>query len=165
MPIFNTSFFAQQIGVPPQQPAPGMLLQAGPILPVQVQVPAALAQQLQATNQAIPTPIAGIALVDTGATMSAVEVTVVQSLGIQPVGTAVVGTAGGKQMQAVYPARFSFPGTGLPHIDCSSLFGASLLGISPAGGGQPLIALIGRDILTQFVLVYNGPAATFSLCF
>jgi len=34
-----------------------------------------------------------------------------------------------------------------------------------AGIGQPLIALLGRDLLQRFILVYNGPAAMFTLAF
>jgi hypothetical protein len=81
------------------------------------------------------------------------------------VGTALVGTAGGQQQQATYPARFTFPGTNLPGLDFSQLLGANLAGQVVVGTGQSLVALLGRDILQRFVLVYNGPAGMFTLAF
>ena len=111
----------------------------------------------------MPTPVPGLALIDTGATLSAVDATVVQQLGVQPVGLANVGTAGGQQQQATYPARFTFPGTGLPNIDFGQLLGANLTGQIVAAHQQPLIALLGRDILQQFILIYNGPVGMFTL--
>jgi hypothetical protein len=138
---------------------------AGPCLPVQVEVPPALAAQLQQTGQAVPAPVAGFALVDTGASVSAVDDTVIQQLGVQPIGMVPVGTAGGPQQQAIYPGRFTFPGTTLPAIDFGSLLGCNLAGQIVAIHQGPLIALLGRDLLQSFVLVYNGPGGTFSLSF
>lgn len=138
---------------------------AGPCLPVQVEVPPALAAQLQQTGQAVPAPVAGFALIDTGASVSAVDAAVVQQLGVQQIGTVLVGTAGGPQQQATFPARFTFPGTTLPAIDFGALLGSNLAGQIVAIHQGPLIALLGRDLLQSFVLVYNGPGATFSLSF
>lgn len=164
MPVHNHFYTAQPPGGQPQ-PFPQGLQLAGPCLPVQVEVPPALAAQLQQTGQAVPAPLAGFALIDTGASLSAVDGTVIQQLGVQPIGMVLVGTAGGPQQQATYPARFTFPGTTLPAIDFSSLLGANLAGQMVAIHQGPLIALLGRDLLQRFVLVYNGPGATFSLSF
>src|SRR5437867_2014778 len=88
---------------------------------------------------------------DTGASVSAVDAAVVRQLGIPPIGTINVGTAGGVQQQAQYPASFSFPGTGLPTINFNFVIGSNLTGQQP-----PIIALIGRDVLRHFVMIYNG---------
>lgn len=166
MPVYNSAFQQPTQGQPGAVlPFPKGLQVAGPIVPVQVEVPVALASQLQQAGQPVPTPIPGLALIDTGASVSAVDTSVIQRLGIHPVGTVQVGTAGGPQMQTTYPARFTFPGTNLPPIDFSQLLGANLVGQVIAGTGQPLIALFGRDILQHFVLVYNGPAAMFTLAY
>jgi len=109
--------------------------------------------------------VAGFALIDTGASVSAVDVTVVQRLGVQPIGTVLVGTAGGPQQQATFPARFTFPGTPLPGLNFGSLLGSNLAGQMVAGHQGPLIALLGRDLLQRFVMVYNGPGAMVSLSF
>ena len=133
------------------------------MVPVQIEVPAALAAQLQQSGQLVPTPVAGLALIDTGASLSAVDASTVQQLGVQPVGIANVGTAGGVQQQATYPARFTFPGTNLPGIDFGSLIGSNLAGQIVAGHQQPLVALLGRDLLQQFILIYDGPMGSFTL--
>lgn len=77
-----------------------------------------------------------------------------------------MGTAGGAQEQMLYPGRFSFPGTNLPSIDFNSLLGADLAtqGVAGARGG-PLMALLGRDLLEHFVLVYNGLQGLFTLAY
>lgn len=102
-------------------------------------------------------------MIDTGASVSAVDASVVQQLGLQPVGVTNVAGVTGVAPQPTYPARFVFPGTGFPAIDFSLLLGAPLSGLQSATMPGPLIALLGRDLLQHFILVYNGPAAMFSL--
>ena len=165
MPIYNQHYNIQQVGGGIPQPFPQGLQAAGPILPVQVEIPTALAAQLQQAGQPIPPPVPGLALIDTGASLSAVDVTVVQTLGVQPVGIANVGGVTGAGQQPTYPGRFTFPGTGLPSIDFSLLLGANLGGLTVPGMPGQLIALLGREILQRFILIYNGPAAMFSLAF
>ena len=134
-------------------------------MPVQVEVPTALASQFEQEGHAVPTPVPGFALIDTGASVSAVDVAAIGQLGVQPVGVANVGTAGGPQQQATYPARFSFPGTPLPSIEFGQLLGANLVGQQlPLPQGQ-IVALLGRDLLQHFILIYNGPGAMMSLSF
>ena len=60
-----------------------------------------------------------------------------------------MGTAGGPQTQAQYPASFGFPGTGLPGVNFNFVIGCDL-------SGQGIVALIGRDVLRYFVMIYNG---------
>ena len=164
MPVLNSFNFRQRSPGPPQVFPAGLRI-AGPVLQAQVEVPTILATQLQQSGQAIPQPVAGFALIDTGASISAVDIEVVRQLGVQPVGVANVGTAGGPQQQETYPARFTFPGSNLPGIEFNELLGANLTGQVVPVDGRPLIALVGRDILERFILVYNGPAGMFTLAF
>jgi len=164
MPIYNRFSTVQRPGATSQPFPPGLRI-TGPIVSVQIEVPQALATQLQRSGQAVPSAVAGLALVDTGASISAVDITVIQHLGVQPVGIATVGTAGGPQQQAIFPARLSFPGTQVPSIEFNELLGANLAGQSVPGIGGNLIALLGRDLLEHFILIYNGPAGMFSLAF
>ena len=163
MPVYNFSHSARTAqGL--VQPYPAGLRMAGPSLQVEVSVPTALANQLQAANQPIPNPVLGLGIVDTGASISAVDSTVISQLGVQPVGTANVGTAGGPQTQFTYPAKFTFPGTGIPSIEFSTLIGSNLTGqIVPGPQQGNLIVLLGRDILEHFIFVYNGPSGMFTL--
>jgi hypothetical protein len=158
MPVYNFGhYLVPQSGSQPPAPFPQGLRTSGPVVPVLIEIPSALADRLQQSGQTIPSPASGLALVDTGASVSAVDAGCIQQLGVQPVGIVTVGTAAGPQQQMLYPGRFSFPGTNLPSIDFSSLLGADLAaqGVDGPRGG-PLVALLGRDLLEHFVLVYNG---------
>ncbi|HEY3125335.1 MAG TPA: hypothetical protein VGK70_14890, partial [Thermoanaerobaculia bacterium] len=66
---------------------------------------------------------------------------------------------------ALYPARLTFPGTNLHAMNFSFLLGARLSGVGVSGLNVPLVALLGRDILRSFVLVYNGPGGGFTLAY
>ncbi|GAC1466551.1 MAG: hypothetical protein NVS2B14_17770 [Chamaesiphon sp.] len=151
MPI-NNRFF----GNPPD---PQLLVQIGPVLAVEVSVPSALAQFLASQGVYIPPPVTGLALIDTGATKSCVDDTSISRLGISPVGVATTGTAGGLVQQNVYPVRLRFPGLeGNVEFEFSTAIGVNLQGQT-----QNLIALLGRDVLSVCMLVYNGPGGFFSL--
>ena len=136
----------------------------GPIIQIQIEVPSALAESLRLANQPIPNPVDGLALIDTGATITSIHAAILTGLGINPVGVANVGTAGGPQQQFTYPARFSFPGTPLPGFELAQVIGCDLTGQTVLNQ-RPLIGLIGRDVLSNAVLVYNGSAGMFSLSF
>lgn len=145
---------------PAGQLAPQVLEASGPILQVEIHVPGALALVMANTNQAIPPPATGCALIDTGATRSAVDEAAVQQLGVQPVGRATGWTASGPVVHNLYPVRFMFPGWGLD-LDFSQATGVNLTG--QQAGGHPIVALIGRDVLSRCLLVYNGAGGFFTL--
>ena len=163
MPTLN-HFSFQQVPGQPIQPSPASLAAMGPLIQIQIEVPSALAESLRLTNQPIPNPVDGVALIDTGATITSIHADILTGLGIQPIGIANVGTAGGPQQQSTYPARFTFPGTNLPGFELSQVIGCNLTG-QMAPGQRPIIGLIGRDVLANAVLVYNGSAGMFSLSF
>lgn len=164
MPVYNFRHQTQSAGNP-AQPFPIGLQLAGPVLPVQVEVPSALADQLQQAGHAPPNPMPGFALIDTGASVSAVDADVISRLGVQPVGVATVLTPSGQDRQATFPARLVFPGTNIPPIEFNHLLGSNLATQTVPGHQGPLIVLLGRDILRHFVLIYNGTDGAFSLSF
>lgn len=167
MPIHSFNFQGAPGGqpAPPSHPEPLALVGIGPVLQVLVEVARPLAASLRAQGKAVPQPTSGLALIDTGATRSAVDESVIQALGVQPIGVVSIGTAAGVQQQSVYSARFSFPGTTLPAMEFAQLIGVDLRGHVVPHFQAPLIALIGRDILSKFVIVYNGPSASVTLAF
>ncbi len=155
MPIFKLKIHSQgQVPIPAN---PGLLLAAGPMVTVQIEVPQALSQQLAAAGQPVPPPITGFALIDTGATMTAVDASVVTALGVNPVGVVPVGTAGGPTSQPVYPIRLQIQGVGLG-INFSRVTGAPLKSMN-------LVALLGRDVLARMILIYDGPSSEYTLSY
>ncbi len=163
MPIHSVRFNRRgEQGIP--VPHPNGLQATGPCLPVYVEIPIALARRLERTGEPIPLPGSGYALVDTGASDSAVDIRVLDQLGVQPIDVTLVTTAGGQVRQPKYPGCLSFPGTTLPRREFAGLLGADLSGYR-AEEGRSIVALLGRDVLRHFVMIYNGYDAYFTLAF
>ena len=150
MPVYNY-FTIDSQGIIIQDQT--TLINAGPLINVEISIPNALATYNQQNSVPIPSAKSGYALIDTGCSFTSVDDSTVSSLGVKPVGLGKVGTAGGQRQVNLYPAHVKFPGTQI-EIDYSSVLSADLNGQNFKG--TPIIALIGRDILAQCVLVYNG---------
>jgi len=155
MPIYDGEFRTST-----GQPGPGGLLQTGPVLPVEITIPSALSKFLSARNQQIPAPRTGLALIDTGATRSCVDSQVISSLGVNPIGITVLGTAKGRSQHHLYPAKFSFPVIRF-EVEFGSVVGVDLSG--QGAGNTQIIALIGRDVLSRCILIYHGTKGSFTL--
>ena len=159
MPVHNKVFLHQnKKGKSQFHRAP--LLTGGPVLAVEVQIPSALALHMTSKNQPLPTPVTGVALIDTGATRSCVDNSVISGLGVQPVNIMNVLTANGKVQQHTYPAKLVFPADKF-EVEFADAIGVDLGG--QTAHGQSIIALIGRDLLSEWLFVYNGPLGTFSI--
>ena len=130
------------------------------VLSVEIHLHPVLAQHLQQVEPAetSPTPVVGRALIDTGATFTAIDLAAAAHLHLAPVDTIQSGTAGGQRVCPRFPARLLFPGTPIPAIDFPRIVGVDLT-------GQGFIVLLGRDFLTRCVFTYNGPIGLFTLSF
>ena len=85
---------------------PAGLMVMGAFLQVAIHVPPAIANDLAAKNEPVPSPVSGVALIDTGATMTCVHESILKDqLGLHPISVITVGTASGRTQQNVYPAR------------------------------------------------------------
>ncbi len=155
MPIFSRFWLTSQT---PPTADPEQLRVRGPALQVEIFVPSALAAALQQAQAPLPTPHVGLALIDTGASISAVDEPILRTLGLNPTGTIQVVTPGGQVQQAQYDCEISFPGTPIPTLPFNSVTGSQLSGLGYS-------ALIGRDILRYFQLVYNGAEGFWTLAF
>jgi hypothetical protein len=103
-----------------------------------------------------------MALVDTGATMTCIHEPILTGLGLHPVNTMAAGTAAGQVQQSIYVAQIIFPQMGWT-IDLP-VAGVDLTGQSIAiDPPQPLIALLGRNLLNQCVLIWNGPGGHWTI--
>jgi len=134
---------------------PAGLASTGPIIPVELSIPDELARFFSEKNMPIPAPITGNALIDTGASITAVDLTLIQQLGINPVGVSTVFTPQGQAAQELFPIKLAFPGTTII-LSLNAVLGSELR-------NQNIVALIGRNILARCILVYNGPLGNISL--
>ena len=157
MPVHNRFFLA-----PGNRINPHLLARSGPVLQVEVSVPTALSKFLASKGRPVPQPLTGWALIDTGATGSCADATVLTKLSLSP-HRCCGGRNGWREDSAVLdPAKLRFPGEGL-EIEFTSLIGVDLSGQKIAD--RELIVLLGRDVLSRCVLVYNGPGGFFTVAF
>jgi len=143
MPIHNLFYLVKG------QINPNGLRNIGPRVRVEIQIPPILAEYFTQRGQPVPEPFSGDALFDTGASISAVDNSAITNLGINPMGVTQVHTPGGTVQQNLYPLRFFFPTLSNLTIDFNAVIGSELR-------SQGIIALVGRDVLSRCMLVYNG---------
>lgn len=136
------------------------LVLAGCHLAVEIHIHPALAAHLQQQDppEPPPAPVVGRALIDTGATFTALDLAVATQLQLAPVDTIASGTAGGQRTCPRFPARLVFPGTPMPPANLPRVVGVDL-------SGQAYCVLLGRDFLARCLLVYNGPLGVFTLSY
>lgn len=154
MPVFNRAWIDRATGAP----KPQNLLLLGPALDVEVSVPASLAAALTVRSIPLPPPQPGSALIDTGASVTAVDMDVLDRLGLPPVGTSTVITPSGTEIQGVYVVRLTFPGTPIPPLDPKPVIGSQLRGFGH-------IVLLGRDLLQGALLIYDGAHGHWTIAF
>lgn len=145
MPVFSRFWLDPDTN----QADPGRLQWDGPVLPVEIHVHPADAAFLLAQDRSIPTPVTGMALFDTGASVTSIDARAVMQLGIPAQGTVALDTPGGAVEQDIFACQVQFPGTPLGRFDLSVVPASDL---APQG----IVALIGRDLLRRFQFVYNG---------
>ena len=133
-----------------------ILKSAGAVLPnIEIALPQILVDELTKKGMPTPKPIIGNALIDTGASASVVDLSVISSLQISPVGVATVLTTAGPVQQNLFPIRFVLPRL---VIDVSAVLGADLKPFD-------IVTLIGRDILSLFLMIYHGRGGMITLAF
>lgn len=166
MPIYNSIHTASTPATPPH---PAGLVQTGAVFPIEIHVPTRVAELLTNEGKPVPKGVSGLALLDTGATLTGVDASVPKSLGVPPVGQVQSGTAAGKARQNTYPARLVF--TSIPRLilEAQAAVGVDLsdykIQMAPNQPAQPIVALIGRDVLANWLLVWNGPMGMWSVSF
>jgi hypothetical protein len=117
---------------------------------------------LKAAGQAIPEYQGIRMIVDTGATVSVVEETILQKLGLSPTGMTQILTPSTKGapftcatydiLLAIYHAKYPLLHTTFPVIGSDFT-------------GQGIHGLIGCDILSQCLFQFDGVGNTFNLAF
>lgn len=136
----------------------------GPIITVGFVVSAPRRAALQRAGQPIPSPVIVRGLIDTGASCTCVDPTVIKKLQLAPSGTVPIHT----------------PSTGTVPHNCNQfdigiaiimdngqvhLPGMIIPVIESDLNSQGIQALLGRDLLDQGILIYNGTSRSVTLAF
>jgi hypothetical protein len=143
-------------------PSAVVLAAAGAFTSVDVGLPPQIAAAMAAAAQALPPSGTGLALVDTGATLTCVHEPVLTGLGLNPVSIVTSGTAAGPVQQSMYFARLTFPmlrWTGDLPVVGVDLTGQQVATTPP----QDIVALLGRNLLQNWMLVWNGSGGLWSI--
>lgn len=131
----------------------------GPIVTAYVAVSNPRGQALQAAGQPIPAPVPIQALVDTGASGTCIDPAVLSQLQIPQSGSVMVHTpttGATPAAAAQYDVALIIPGA--TSNDPPLVFETIPVMASQLHQAQGIHALIGRDILSRCVLLYNGTA-------
>ena len=147
-PIFNVQFKAEDgIG----ENADG-LQHFGPTIPIilsRYRYPGLIESEETSNSES------GLALIDTGALVTSVDIELAEKLGLTVVDTRPMTSATGTEVMPVFAARIDIQSGGVG-IDAEAAIGARLAPMNIA-------VLLGRDVLRSGILVYNGPAGIISL--
>jgi hypothetical protein len=119
-------------------------------------------QAMKAAGQTPPSAITVKFLLDTGASSTVVDEKIIAPLKLVPTGQIMVNTP---TTGAASVARFQYDiALMLYHVDNSRFF-QNLPVIATDLSGQNIGGLLGRDILSKCLLVYNGLGDRFALAF
>ncbi len=135
----------------------------GPVLEFFVGVSSPRADALRLAGQTVPPPILVRGLIDTGASCTCIDPAILQSLGVVSTGTVPTHTPS-TQIGAPHIANQFDISMILQHPKLSWQFHAVPV-LESSLSHQGIQALIGRDILANCLLSYDGQACIFSLAF
>ncbi|MGD6805413.1 MAG: retroviral-like aspartic protease family protein [Candidatus Bathyarchaeia archaeon] len=132
------------------------LANKGIIINVEIGIDLATAEALRASDLHVPNPVPCQALIDTGSSILAVDQSIAQSLNLVKRGIYVAHTANGQRQCNLYAVALTFPSTNLKSY---SVIQASEVNLS----AQPFKCLIGRDVLRNWHVHYNGETGAVSI--
>jgi predicted aspartyl protease len=158
MPILHMQIAGQgkdPSGKDIQVPPAIALHQRGPCIPVTVTIEQNAGKGLLAKGESLPVPRSGLCLIDTGASTTCVDDQAAQELGLPVIDVAIMTSATHAAQQCnVYPVQMTVP---------SGLIFNSPRTVGAALAAQGLLVLLGRDVLANCALFYNGPMGQFTL--
>jgi hypothetical protein len=136
----------------------------GPVVLLAVSPSASRIKALNASKIPVPEPVVIRGLVDTGASCSAVDPTVIKRLGIEATGNVSILTAStGETPHACeqYDVALMLV---MPPQDVHVL-SVTIPVLQAHLNPQGIQALLGRDVLSKGILVYNSHSGSFSLAY
>ncbi len=124
------------------------LISEGPRVEVHFLISSELERKYKEQGKKIPDPIIKNAMIDTGASHCAIQGSIPEQLGLQPVGLIKISTPSCKDRECYrYFMRMAIPAHGL-------VFEGTFTAVPLEG--QRIECLIGRDVLASGILIYIG---------
>jgi predicted aspartyl protease len=136
----------------------------GPLVEIGLMVSKPRAEALTANGVRVPDMVIAHGLIDTGATCTCIDPSIVQKLGLSPTGTTQVYTPSsgtlGHNCDLYDVALGIVMGASQAHV-----VSITMPVLEAELAHQGFEALIGRDVLARGSLFYNGQAGSFTLSF
>jgi hypothetical protein len=139
--------------------SPAPLLRCGMNIPVIVSASSAYRRTLNAVQS---TRLTVLAHLDTGASVTSIDIKLAHHIGLLPIGISRMRTAAGSVCFSAFTIDLQFPNsslsayTDLPVSSCDLGFDLSQSWADARNFG----ILIGRDAMTRWNIVWNGPTST-----
>lgn len=141
--------------------APSLVLaQMGPRIQIRISLPDQFSSELSKKGEQLPAPVAGQGLIDTGAGITSIDNETAQQLKLPVIDQKQMASATHTgQLTNIYPVKMEIisPNASPIVVGITRMMGATLK-------AHGIIALIGRDILSKGVLIYNGEVGSVTLC-
>ena len=153
MPVFNFFHWTKEHGY--------TLTETGPLVTVEINVPAAMKKYLLEKGLPVPQPKSGFALIDTGAFATAVDESIFTEMGIQHRCSEDQHSARRGHVECLSGNNY-LSGLDVNELPMERILGCNLKWKTAAD--QEIIMLLGRDLLRHFLLIYNGPHSDVTLC-
>jgi hypothetical protein len=137
----------------------------GPVLTVVIGVSVPRGDALMTAGQPVPNGISARALIDTGASCSCVDPSILAKLDLTPTGTVSVhtpSTGGAAHLAEQYDVSLIIPGAGTHHVPLAI---PAVPAMAANLSLQGVDALIGRDVLRDCIFIYNGSLGLFTIAF
>jgi len=154
VPLFSRYWIQERTGLTQREG----LREFGPALNIEIAVPDNIAELLNQQNLPIPPSHSHTALIDSGASFTAVDEDVLVGLGLPAIDTMPISTPQGTDTRHVYACKISLPGTPIPPLTPIRVIGCELQTFGHS-------TLIGRNILSHFLFIYNGVEGSWTLAF
>jgi len=135
----------KQVAVPPAV----VLQQKGPVVQIIVGIQGAFAASLAQQGKPVPSPLSGLALIDTGASNTCIDEDAAKTIGLPVIDVGTMHSASHTRTPCnIYPVQFEIMPFKI-RFESPRTMGAALR-------EQGIMAIIGRDLLQVCTLFYNG---------
>ena len=161
MPVINISYHSRE------RPEfdPKALIVMGPQINVDI-LPPTIVEKWARSHKVQVSAIQRIpALLDSGASVTGVDTDILRKLNYPPIGVANLSTPSGTTTTNIYMVRLIIPSRAdpgfPPNIPRIEIDNVRVIAVKLSN--QPYKVLLGRDVLSKMVLIYNGPRALITL--
>lgn len=161
MPIVNISY----ANIRTRQKDPKALIVIGPEISIDIEPPSAASNWAQASKVTLRSASNIPALLDTGASITGIDNQILAQLQYPPIGIGNLSTPSGTKQTQMYMVRLIIPSRSHPSFPpkVPRIIIDNVRVISVTLSNQRQKVLLGRDVLSKMVLVYNGPQALITL--